>query len=221
MKLSLARQRLMLVGALLAWCSLLVFWRFTYRVDAIFIGLWWNLFLAVIPLLASAALTQFARYPRKLPRRLCFVVWLLFFPNAPYILTDFIHLRERLPAPLWLDATVFVSFAGAGLILGYLSLAEVQAVVQRLYGKATGWAVALASLMLCGAGMYMGRFLRWNSWQVLHPRHLIVTTWQRYYFADLPSPFEVVPVYVGGLILGYLAFHILAASVYEMGELPE
>lgn len=214
MKLSLPRQRLALAAAMLLWCFLLVFCRFQQPVDHLFYGLIRNLFLAAVPLIASEAFAWCTQQPYKWPRRLCFAIWLLFLPNAPYILTDFIHLRERVPVPLWFDVTIFLSFAGSGLIFGYLSVAQVQGVIHQAYGKAVGWGVALGSLMLCGVGIYLGRFLRWNSWQVLtHPRRLIVTTVQRQHFAELPNPLAVILVYGCGLILGYLALRVLAASM--------
>lgn len=94
-------------------------------------------------------------------------LWLLFFPNAPYILTDLFHLRHREGAPLWFDLLLILSFAWTGLMLGYVSLVDIQQVVSRTYNKITGWLFAVAALMLSGFGIYLGRFERWNSWDVI------------------------------------------------------
>jgi uncharacterized membrane protein len=96
-----------------------------------------------------------------------FVLWLLFLPNAPYILTDILHLTRASHAPAWYDLALLLSFSGTGLLLGYLSLIDVQGIVARNFGATFGWIFALVSLVLSGFAIYLGRFLRWNSWDVL------------------------------------------------------
>src|SRR6185295_15605158 len=128
----------------------------------------WNLFLAGIPLVASTFL-RLARHWR-LPLIIqagCLGLWLLFLPNAPYILTDLLHLTAQSPAPAWYDLALLLSCAGTGLLVGYLSLIDVHDIVAASLGKAMGWLLALSSLFLSGFAIYLGRFLRWNSWDVL------------------------------------------------------
>jgi len=162
------------------------------------IGLIWNLFLAWVPYLCSlwvAYLHQ--RHPRQWWRLLIpSVLWLLFFPNAPYIVTDLAHLRERPPIPMWYEIGFFVSFAWTGCLLGITSLRAMQAVVRNYLGRAMSWLFAVCVLGLSGFGIYLGRFLGWNSWDLiinpvavlsdmgvwlLHPR----THLQAYLFAFL------------------------------------
>jgi len=95
-------------------------------------------------------------------------VWLVFFPNAPYLLTDLIHLRPRTEAaPFWFDWLMLVSFAVTGLLYACISLSQVH---RCLKSKLPDWrceAAILGLLGLTGFGIYLGRFARWNSWDIL------------------------------------------------------
>jgi len=120
----------------------------------------WNLTLAWIPLLV--ALVVYGSYRRGKRFALLVpgvLVWLLFLPNAPYIVTDFVHLTPSTPAPLWFDAGVISAFAWTGVLLGFASLYLVHAVVRHRFGARTGWVAALVALALASGGVYIGRFL--------------------------------------------------------------
>ena len=129
----------------------------------------WNLFLAWIPYGLGlgvdrlAGRTQHGTGVLVLPTAL----WLLFFPNAPYIVTDFVHLMGSEPEHLLLDAVVIGAFAALGMALGLLSLRRVHAVVASRLGERLGWAFVGGVFVLTGVGVWMGRVLRWNSWDVL------------------------------------------------------
>ncbi len=128
----------------------------------------WNLFLAWIPYLL--ALCVAGGYRRGAPRTLLWllgVTWLIFLPNAPYILTDFIHLGRTGGAPLWFDAVLIGSFGLAGLSLGLASLLVVHHVVEASAGARAGWLLATGSLVLSALGIYLGRFPRFNSWDLI------------------------------------------------------
>jgi uncharacterized membrane protein len=128
----------------------------------------WNLFLAWIPFLLSLALYDSNR--RQRPRVVMAVLgglWLLFLPNAPYIVTDFIHVGQVPGAPLWYDAAMTAAFAGTGLVLGLGSVLLVHGVVTRRFGGVAGWAMIGPVLLLCSVGMHIGRFHRLNSWDAL------------------------------------------------------
>jgi len=141
--------------------------------DAFYRFLVWNLFLAWVPLaFAVAAYTRSRRSVDPLAAALL-VPWLLFFPNAPYMLTDFIHLQEG-PAPLWYDALMLSAFAWTGLLLGFASLYLVQIILRRAFGAAVGWLGVFGALALSSIGVYIGRFVRLNSWDVLlRPRDVV------------------------------------------------
>ena len=93
--------------------------------------------------------------------------WLLFFPNAPYIFTDMIHLGPTWRTMYWVDLVLILLFALTGFVAGFLSLYLMQAVVRERAGHIGGWLFVLGMAILSGAGVFVGRFLRWNTWDVL------------------------------------------------------
>lgn len=133
----------------------------------------WNLFLAWIPYLCAlfvVAVNQ--RYARHwwlllIPGAL----WLLFFPNAPYMITDWWHLNERKPVPLWYDVGMLAMFAWSGIFLGVASLSMMQSIVEKYCGRVISWLFALGVIGLSGFGIYLGRFLNWNSWDLFTEPH--------------------------------------------------
>jgi uncharacterized membrane protein len=150
-------------------CLALLAVRVVYADNRSYSFLSWNLFLAWLPMLCS--LFAYNAYKRRgrlswLVVAGCALAWLLFFPNAPYILTDLMHLRPRPDAPLWFDVLLVIAFAWTGLFLGLVSLSLMQALVRRAAGTLASWGFALGVLSLSGFGIYIGRFLRWNSWDV-------------------------------------------------------
>jgi uncharacterized membrane protein len=129
----------------------------------------WNLFLAWIPL-GMAYMVSFAKKRRYVLITVPFAaaLWLLFFPNAPYILTDLQHLgRPHAGMPIWFDMLLINWFAWTGLLLGVFSLFMMHDIVRRILGRITGWVFVITVSALGGLGIYMGRFLRWNSWDLL------------------------------------------------------
>ncbi len=139
--------------------------------DAYYRFLVWNLILAWVPLAFAVGAYARARRGVDLVVAVLLVPWLLFFPNAPYLLTDFIHLGEgEGPAPLWYDALMLSAFAWTGLLLGFASLYLVQMILRRAFGPAVAWVGVLLALGLASVGVYVGRFIRFNSWDaLLHP----------------------------------------------------
>lgn len=129
----------------------------------------WNLFLAWLPLVSALLLWALHQYaPRLKVLQWPFLLsWFLFFPNAPYLVTDFLHLTERHQVPLWYDLMLIFSFAWNGLILGFLALWIVQDVLATQYNRVLSMLVVCGTLILSGFGIYLGRFLRWNSWDAI------------------------------------------------------
>ncbi|MEL6536625.1 MAG: DUF1361 domain-containing protein [Bacteroidota bacterium] len=133
-----------------------------------FLFLNWNLFLAFVPW----ALVTLVRVLPGLERRglvLAPVVaaWLLFFPNAPYILTDLFHLKYTTSMPLWFDLVLILLFAWTGLLFGFLSLWDLEILLSRRLGKRMASLCSVAFLFMGSFGIYVGRYLRWNSWDIL------------------------------------------------------
>jgi uncharacterized membrane protein len=143
------------------------------------IGLVWNLFLAWLPALGAFTAYNLNRWPtrfRWLPIAGLSLLWLLFLPNAPYLITDIIHLKQYPGVPLWYDLLTFVAFAWTGSFLGLISLLLMQILVRRTVGNTASWLFVIGVLTLNGFGLYFGRILRWNSWDVLfQPAYFINT----------------------------------------------
>ena len=185
-----------------------------YRGERTFMFLNWNLFLAWIPYLLTLTLPHFyQKYNSKIIIVGILFFWLLFFPNAPYILTDFLHLKKRVGIPLWYDVMLFLSFAWTGLILGYLSLLEVQLFLRNFFSKTIVHITSVIVLLLSGFGIYLGRIQRWNSWDIItNPLSL---------FADIlnilanPQTLGLAVVVSVFLLLGYFTLMVLAQDERE------
>ncbi|XDD51288.1 DUF1361 domain-containing protein [Leptospira sp. WS92.C1] len=130
----------------------------------------WNLILALIPVLIAYFLLFYYKI-RKRSIDFIFIflilVWLVFFPNSPYIVSDFIHLKPKPGIPLWFDILLIFSFAWNGLFSGYLSLRIIHNVLDDKFNELISWIFILAVAPLAALGVYIGRFYRWNSWDII------------------------------------------------------
>jgi uncharacterized membrane protein len=127
----------------------------------------WNLFLAWIPFVVALVLYDTARRGARASSLAALgAVWLVFLPNAPYLVTDVLILDRLVGAVTATTVVLAVGAAAIGLALGFVSVYLVQAVVAARVGQAAGWALAVAALGLSGLGVYLGRYERWNSWEV-------------------------------------------------------
>lgn len=131
-----------------------------------YIFLVWNLFLAIIPFAITIYLKS-RNSMNKFGLGFWFLVWLLFLPNAPYIITDLLHLNNIDGAILWLDVLLITSFAYNGLILFFLSIRDMQKVIRNHFSKTKTNYIIHMVFLLTGFGIYLGRFLRYNSWDIL------------------------------------------------------
>src|SRR5579885_2719232 len=157
-----------------AWCVLLLLVRRHAFGSVEYRYLVWNLTLAWVPFALSLLLV--AAYRRRHTRAELLALggaWLVFLPNAPYVLTDFIHLGER---HRLFQSLVLASFAFTALALGFASLLLVQLVVARAAGHVAGWSLALSAIFLASVGIYLGRVRRLNSWDVVSRPRLVVWT---------------------------------------------
>ena len=208
------RARLTLVFVLatsVALSVILVVSRVLMTGRLLFLFLIWNLFLALIPFAISTML-GIAKGPLR--ARLLVPVgaaWLLFFPNAPYILTDLFHLERRAGVPFWYDLALILSCAWNGLMLAYASLADMQRLVQRRLGTGAGWTFATVALLLSSFGIYLGRYLRFNSWDVLaNPLTLFYDIVNRILHPfSFPGTWGVTLVFGVFLLIGYSTVRLL------------
>lgn len=204
---------LALCGLAVLWCLGLIAVQVFHTGSPHFLFLAWNLFLACVPLASSRALRTLHR--RAAPRWTqwtLFALWLLFLPNAPYIVTDLVHLPRPPGAMFWYNLGTLLSCAAAGLLLGYVSLLDVQELVEDRFGRTAGWLMAGSALTLSGFGVYMGRVMRWNSWNVVTDPIALFRSVEHIFLnprAHLHT-YAVTALFVIGLALGYAALYFLA-----------
>lgn len=144
---------------------LLLLIRVCFTSSPTFLFLIWNLFLAGIPLLLSHFIRKW-KSRKAFSYWLCAGGWLLFFPNALYITTDLFHLYERPPVPRWFDLLLLLSAVANGALYGFVSLANMEEMLRRLVGRRAILPTVFSLLVLCGFGIYLGRYLRYNSWDI-------------------------------------------------------
>lgn len=169
----------------------------------------WNLMLAWIPFGFAAVAYILANINKRILYLLVFVsalAWLVFFPNAPYILTDFQHLSYA-PTdaiPVWYDVILLIWFAWTGLLLGVVSLYLMQEIITRMLGKPIGWLFVLVVTVMSSFGVYIGRFMRWNSWDIWHrPTSLMLDI-----FNELRHPLANKETYAFTIIFAMLFLFI-------------
>jgi len=174
--------------ALVIFCFCFSVFRYIYSDTKTFLFLNWNLFLAFVPwALTSIAIIKPALRKSKITIIILLGSWLLFFPNAPYILTDLFHLRLKgLSMPIWFDLTLILSFAWTGLLFGFLSLWDIETILSKSIKRRYITLISVALLFLGSFGVYIGRYLRWNSWDIItEPFNLIYDIGNRVF-----NPFE-------------------------------
>lgn len=153
-------------------CSI---FRFIYTDTKVFLFLNWNLFLALIPwVLTTITILRPSIQKSRMTIIVLLPAWLLFFPNAPYILTDLFHLRSKFSMPLWFDLILILSFAWTGLLFGFLSLWDIEKLLRKKISETTIAILLSGLLFLVSFGIYLGRYLRLNSWDVVREPFQVV-----------------------------------------------
>jgi uncharacterized membrane protein len=169
----------------------------------------WNLFLAWLPLVFALRLI------RVLQRKLwssweCLalsVLWLVFLPNSFYMISDFIHLQDVMRVDLLYDAVMFTSFIYSGVIIGFCSLYLIHMQLYRRVSQRSAGILIAATLLVCSFAIYVGRDLRWNSWDILtNPGGLLFDLSDRLIHpAAYPQMFTTV-----------FSFFVLLLSMYNL-----
>jgi len=135
----------------------------------LFLFLIWNIFLATIPWILSSLLIIYPklrkRYSILLPTG---IIWILFIPNTFYIITDLFHLSYKNLAPVWYDFMLIFTFAWAGIMLGFTSIKDFEIILYEKVNKKIVPIFITLILFLISFGIYLGRFLRWNSWNIIN-----------------------------------------------------
>lgn len=152
---------------LTCFCMGMVAFRILYTGEWLFAFLIWNLFLAYLPYIISSYIFRLHSQLSKLVLGLLLVAWLLLIPNSFYIITDLFHLRKQDVIPLWYDLALIMSFAWNGLIVGVLSVWQIEKIVCNRWRVVNEWLFVLPLMYLNALGIFIGRYLRFNSWDVL------------------------------------------------------
>jgi uncharacterized membrane protein len=159
-----------LLNVACAICIGLVIARVAYSDTGRHLGLIWNLFLAWIPFMLAyfAHAVRWRRATLYIILPIIAFLWLIFYPNAPYMLTDLQDLARRASgAPLWYDVIIVVWCSWTGMLLGVISLYLMQNIIVRSFGRSAGWIFVFMISALSSFGIYIGRFVRLNSWDIL------------------------------------------------------
>lgn len=157
-------MKINIVHKLVLFCVALIIVRIYKTEHYSFLFLFWNLFLAYLPLLVAK---QIKANASKLKNFIFIIFSVLFLPNAPYILTDLFHLKKTLIAPLWFDLILILSFAIVGFIYFISAFDLILIEIKRSYSKKINLIAKPLLLLACSYGMYLGRYLRYNSWDII------------------------------------------------------
>ncbi len=187
--------------------------RIFYSGNIGFVFLIWNLFLAYIPLYISYFL-QKQGTGRHLENVSVFLIWLLILPNAPYLVTDLIHFGIRHDVPRWFDLFLLFTYALCGLLLGVCSMIMMLEYLSKYYSKTIVSMLLPTISIACGYGVYIGRFLRWNSWSIVtHPLKLIEQCMQPIMYPWQHSATWLVTIQIAILMVGsYRVLRELSSS---------
>ncbi|WP_339888593.1 DUF1361 domain-containing protein [uncultured Flavobacterium sp.] len=127
----------------------------------------WNLFLAVIPFLLTSYLKTRNLFENKFKNGIIVIIWLLFLPNSFYIITDFVHLSLSNSYTFWYDLLLISSYSTLGFLLGIISLQDFEKSLSSKFSSLITSILLFSISILSGFGIYLGRILRYNSWDIL------------------------------------------------------
>ncbi|MFI5171138.1 MAG: DUF1361 domain-containing protein [Chitinophagales bacterium] len=165
---------------------------FEYR----FMGV--NLMLAWLPYIFSLAIMKIQKGKRTIQQFILFFLWLIFFPNAAYMITDIYHLSEFQSMPMWYDLIMLLSFAWCGLLLGFYSLKKIHNRYVENNKPVFNIAVIFLFFFTCGIGIYFGRYARWNSWEIItQPANLF-----NQFFAIISNTYNLASMISIGILFG-------------------
>jgi len=178
MKSNSYKKLQLLLITLSCYCITLLTFRIWFTSSITYVFLIWNLILAYVPFFISNTIKTFPL--KSVPFFIAISIWILFLPNAPYIITDIFHLTLQRSMPIWFDLLLVISFAFNGLVLFFLSVHDVYTILLKKFSIAKAWIITTCIFFLTGFGVYLGRFLRFNSWDVVsNPNMLMVEIFER------------------------------------------
>lgn len=150
--------------------TLLIFGRIIFSGSQYYLFLFWNIFLAFVPFVISRIVALIAK--KEDSKYLGVLIagaflWLITFPNAPYLVTDVIHLGHNRLMPVWYDAILLFLTAWVGMLFTFYSLSNIEKSLRTKFSQIKTEVILGLAILLSSFGIYLGRFLRWNSWDVI------------------------------------------------------
>ena len=224
LRTSFSDRRLVVFGALVGLSGLvagLVAFRLAYSHSFEDVSYLWNLFLAWIPFALALLIYDGHRRGARLIQLLALgLLWLLFFPNAPYIVTDFKYLAAMTGKTFLFEGLLIGTAGSTGLLLGFMSLYLIQAIVRRAAGARYAWLFVFVALGLSSVGVYLGRVLRWNSWDVFVRPGSLLEELAGALVDPLahPRPITITILFTSFLLASYAIFYSLARTSSLLGE---
>lgn len=210
------RKSLMATSLLIATGFALLALRVGFTGKSFYAFLLWNLFLGVIPLIPAYKFRKLLSNGFSWSVVFMFFAWLFLFPNSPYILTDFVHLHSREQVPLWYDAALLFFFTLSGMFAGIVSLHWIHKGLDKLFKAWVSWIIVLSTIAACGYGVFLGRVLRLNSWDVIFRTEKVITlSWE-----NLNNPVALSMTITFSIIIAsvYGVFKIIRHSSYPNHE---
>ena len=185
--------------------------------DLTYLFLVWNLFLAFIPFAITEWLPTLERFAqRKRELAIVLFVWLLFIPNSFYILTDLFHLDKFDSAPKWFDLLLIFSFAWNGIVLGIVSIRRTEVILESISGRRFSLFIIFIVMWLNAFGIYIGRYLRFNSWDIIAQPFSLFKEMFEVLFHSLRNKMEwgMIAVYAVFMTVLYITIKKLAENFH-------
>ncbi len=188
--------------------GMLIFGRVTFSDSGRYLFLIWNLFLAWLPYIL-AKYFKLVQHKAVWKRIFLFCLWLVFFPNAFYVITDLVHLKQVDAVPLWYDAVLLFCAAFVGVAMAIISFYRAEKLLFLSLHKRVALVISPLLIILSGYGVYLGRFQRWNSWDVMsRPTYIVSHIW-----SDIFNPVEHLRVW---LITGI--FSVVFYCIFQLAK---
>lgn len=206
---SVYREFLVVMLFLTAFTSVLLLLRFSLTGSVRYAFLMWNLVLAWVSSIATFWLSRHVSRPTTWLTILTLILWLLFLPNAFYIVSDLIHLQSTGEVSILFDAVLVFTFSVVGFLLGLASLGVVHYWLWRRIGEKGSALVVTSVILLCSFAIYLGRYLRWNSWDIItNPLGLLIDVSQRVIY-PLDNPRTISTTFLFFMLIGTTYFSLL------------
>ena len=215
MQNKLPRNYLIILALFTAFCLVCLFIRNSVEGNTTYNFLLWNLFLAFLPLLFAWIISFFVGKLNKVIIIIGSLVWLLFYPNAPYMISDLIHVNSTSSMVLY-DTLIIFSFSMLALFYGFYSIKIVHFCYRQITSKRTAHLVIVASILLSSAGIYLGRILRLNSWDLFtHPIQTMTTIFDHLWPVNKnPTTYVII------LLFSFIQF-LLLVLIKDMDEIEK